>query len=754
VSGTIPALADCFTPRPETGPVPLDAGAPGGWLVLTSPPASAQPGHDWPGGTGKTQLAVQLARTWWQESQGRLLVWLTATSRDLVLSGYAQAAAERTGTARADDAETAVVRFLSWLGETKQPWLVVLDDVADPADLDGLWPDGPGGRVLVTTRNDAAVPLFGRPHAFPVGMFSSHEALAYLMARLSVDPNQRLGAVDLVDDLSCDPLALAQASAAIASSGITCREYRDMFAKRREEIAGAAGAQPAARAVTWTLSMECVGQLAPGGLAQLCLALAVLLGCQGIPEPVFSTRAAADFIAGTAGAAGIAGTADPSPARSALLGLQSTGLLSVDPGGATRMVRVHPVVRAAVMSAMPGSMRDRAVRAAAAALVQAWPDGAEQSPLTCALRACAASLEAAAGDVLWADGSHHVLLRAGESLDGARLTGPAVSHWRAVAATSERVLGPAHPDTLLADARLASAALAAGLGDDAVTLYQRSLDARAGQLGPDHPDTVAARAEFGGALLTAGQPGEAIPILEDVLAAAERHRGTGVLDVLAIQDSLVAAYQAAGRYQDAIRLAARTLAERERRQGPDHPETLVTRRGLVRACVADGRTKDAITHGRRGLAGAERVLGPDHPDTIDAVTVLASAYHSARRLKDAISLYERALGDRERMQGPDDPDTIGVRGNLASAYHSAGRMASALELYERTLADCQRVLGADHPDTLAARANLAHAHYAMGRLTEAGTLLRSTLADCERVLAPSDPLTAAVRDSLDAVTRG
>ena len=83
-SGTIPALADCFTVRLQTGPGPLDAHPPGQWLVLTGPAAPARPVYDWPGGTGKTQLAVYLAQTWWQRSQAGLLVWLTAASRDSV----------------------------------------------------------------------------------------------------------------------------------------------------------------------------------------------------------------------------------------------------------------------------------------------------------------------------------------------------------------------------------------------------------------------------------------------------------------------------------------------------------------------------------------------------------------------------------------------------------------------------------------------------------------------------------------------
>jgi tetratricopeptide (TPR) repeat protein len=750
IGGIVPAPADCFTPRPQTGPGPLAALPPGQWLVLAGPPRSPKPAFDWPGGTGRTQLAAHLARTWYQEQPDGLLIWLTASSRDTVLSGYVQAAAAGPAAMQASDAETTAARFVSWLAGTSEPWLVVLDGLSDPADLDGLWPGGPAGRVLVTAATAGAVSSIPNPLIFPVGVYSSHEALSYLMARLSADPDQRLGVMDLVDDLGCDPLALAQASAAIANSGVTCRDYREMFAKQRDQIADSAGVVPAAKAVTWTLSLECADELSPGGLPQSCLALAALLGCQGIPETIFSTRAVGEFIAGSTGAQG-----DPARVRSALAALESTGLLAIDPGNAAGLVRVHPAVQAAVLPAMPQAMQERVARAAADALLQVWPDNAERSLHVCALRSCVASLERAAGDALWADGSREVLFRAGRSLDDARLTGPAVSHWRAVAEASDRLLGPSHPDTVVAATRLAGAALAAGLGDDAVTYYQRALDTQTGRLGPDHPRTAAARADLVDALLAAGRPDEAIALLEGALAVGERGgRVPGQLDELALQDSLVAAYLAAGQHHEAVRLAGRTLTDRERSQGPDHAETMRTRRQLARACLAADRNKDAVSHGRRALAGAERVLGPDHPDTIDAVSVLAAAYHSSRRLRDAIPLYERALEARERTQGPDDPETIGLRGNLASAYHSAGRMATALELYERTRTDCHRALGPDHPDTLAARANLAHAYYAMGRSAEASTILQKTLADCERVLAPGDPLTAAVRDSLDAVSRG
>jgi tetratricopeptide (TPR) repeat protein len=741
-SGEVPPLADCFSARPETAPGIAAALTPGRSVVLTGPEARRQV-YDWPGGTGKTQLAAYLAESAWQARQVELLVWVTAASRASVLTGYAQAFADLTGAVPAGDAGTAAARFVSWLATASQRWLVVLDDVAAPADLDGLWPEGPAGRVLITTRNPAVLRGAPGPLVFPIGVFSSHEALTYLMGRLSTDPDQRIGAVDLLDDLGREPLALAQASATIASSGLTCRDYRDIFARRKMQIAEALGGEPSAKAVTWTLSVEQADQLSPGRLAQSCLALSVLLDCHGIPGEVFSTAAACGFITGDGGT----GAPDQKRSRTALLSLERTGLLTIDPASAARTVRLHPVVQAAVRSATPGPLRDEAAKAAAQALLQAWPADDGPPPVAGALRSCAASLQLAAPEPLWAGPYYAVLFQAGQSLDTAGLTGPAVAHWRAVAAASERVLGPGHRDTLLAADRLASALQAAGLGAEAVVLHQRTVDARARTLGPDHPGTVAARTDLGRALRSAGRPGDAIVVMEGVLARPVPDD----LDPLLIQDALASAYAEAGRYPDAIQLARRTLADRERRQGSDHPDTMATRANLAGACLAAGRPKDAIAHAKRALEDRERVLGPDHPDTLGSLSTLATTYQSARRIKEAIPVYERMLEARSRLQGADHPDTIIVRGNLASACHSAGRLAVAIPLYEQTIASCQQALGPDHPDTLTSRANLAQAYYEVGRLTSAVTLLRDVAADCERVLPPGHPLTQTVRESLQAL---
>ncbi len=699
-SGRVPPLADGFVARPETAPG-LEAALVPGAAVALVPGQAAAGTAGWPGQSGKTQLAAGLAGSLWQSRTIDLLAWVTATSRASILSGYAQAAAE-LGLDYERDAEVVAARFLAWLDGTARPSLVVLDDLRDAADLDGLWPGGPAGRVLITAGDAAAVPAEREVMVCPVPAFSVREALNYMSGRLTIDPDQRSGAIDLVTELGCDPAALAQASAVIISSGVRCREYREYLVQQAQLGAG----QPAA-AITWTLSAGYAEQLAPGAGSWPLLVLAALLDGHATPGTVFTASATCQYLAGQ----DTGRRPDPRLAWAAMLALERAGLVAIDQVSTPPAVWVSPALQAAVFAAAQPELLDRAVTAAADALMQAWPPDQPRSWPAAALRSCAVSLRRAAGDALWAGGTRpRLLLATGQSLQDAGQNGPALAWWRELAADSERILGPAHPDTLAACGVLAAALLAAGRPAEAVTWFGWLTSSRASMLGPDHPATIAARVSLGHALTAAGEPDQALAVLDEAAARSERACGPQNAGTVAAREEYAAALLAAGKTTDAIRLYQRLLADRENLHRPGHPGTIAVRLQLAGALLASGKAKDAIAQHKAVLAGREQTLGPDHPDTLAA------------------------------------------RAGLAAACDAAGQMGAALQHYQEACAGYERVLGADHPDTLACRADLARAYAAAGQAGEAVTLLRNTISRSEQALSPGDPLTQVLRQALDGIT--
>lgn len=709
-TGSPPPLAPGFISRPETGGA-LDAVlVPGAAAALVSGHPDPA-GRNWHDGCGKTQLAVAFAQSAAQNAEVELVFWVTATSRASVLSGYTEAAAA-AGIARTGDAESVSARLLGWLRDTSRPWLMVLDDLTAAAGLDGrLWPAGPAGRVLVTTADAVTVPG-RRASIMSVGPFSRREALTYLMGQLAADIDQRQGAIDLVGELGNEPLALAQASAVIATSELTCHDYREHFLRRRDQLAGATqSGELAAAAVTWTLALDHAELLAQG-TAQSLLVLASLLDGNGIPDTVVMSAAAREYCGYLVASGAVATT---QAVQDGLTALEHAGLLAADPvagpAGLPRLMRLSWPVQAAVRAAMPEKMLKGAAGAVADAVLQAWPADAGDLPewLARALRSCTESLRRAAGDLLWDRGCHPLLLRAGGGLDDARLTGPAVTYWEELAGTSARVLGTDHPQTIEISERLAKAYLAAGRTAEATSLLLVRAE-RAHSRGPDHPGNIEATRDLGLALVSTGRFDQAIGVLTEAVAACEQSQGTGSLAALDAREDLAAAHRAAGQLADAIALYRRVLADRERAQGSGDAASMATRQKLAEAYLANGQAKAAV------------------------------------------SQYERLVSDRERTLGRGHLHTIAARGALGSAYHAAGKMAPAVRLDEQTAAEYTGALGADHRDTLTACLNLAHAYYGVGRRSDAVRLLTDITERCERNLPAADPLTATARASLANIT--
>ena len=776
LSGIIPPLADSFHQRPETG-LDLRAGLyPGDTVVLThgeeTPAAPAVQG-----GTGKTQLAVAFTHALWGARAVDALVWVTATSREAIITGFAQAARTVGAAEAALSAEAAADRFIGWLAHTRRPWALILDDLVSLADLENLWPAGPAGQVVITTRLPETVfraDPSQAPHAAtgpriaPVGGFSRREVLAYLSARLTDYPDQRAEALDLGEDLDGLPLGLAQAAAVMTVDRLSCQKYRGRFGERREHMSAVRvdGVSPAVLA-TWSLAAECAHQLPPAGVAWPALALAAMLDPDGIPGAVLTSPAGCGYIAGRPSTAE---AADQTLVHAAVTNLARVGLISLDPASPVRTVRMHTSVQAAVRAYLPPADFEQAVLAAAEALLQAWPEPGgtadqpeqaqleqarleqarlqqaqpqqaqpQQAELEQVLRDCTGALWAADSAVPGpAEGGHHAR-PAPQSAAGPQAYQVAQPH-------QSRLWQPeAHPVLF----RKGLSLEASGLAGSAITYWQSMLITSTRLLGNAHANAITARDRLAAAYESAGRFGDAIAVFSSALADREHNQGPEHPDTIAARGRLAHAYASAGRPAEAVALYEQMADGADRQLGPVHPVTLAARAGLAAAYQAAGRSKEALTAYQMLMTDSEKLLGARHPSTLATRDSLAAAFLAAGQPKDAIEQYKRLVADAEEG-GYDHPDAIMARASLASAYHRSGKMKDAIALYQRVLADRERTAGADHPDAIAARANLAFAYRSAGQLREAIPAYERVLADRERVQEPDHADTRFARASLAA----
>ncbi|MFB7211901.1 tetratricopeptide repeat protein [Streptomyces sp. NPDC056255] len=748
--GLLPPRAQSFQHRAEVDRLRAAVDS-GGTAVLTQVLTGT-------GGVGKTQLAADYARTAWDNGDVDVLVWITASSRSAITAGYAQAGAEVLA-ADPGDPEQAARAFLAWLEPkaSQKPcrWLVVLDDVADPADMRGWWPPtSHHGRALVTTRRrEAALAGAGRRRV-TVGLFTPQEAAAYFTAVLAAyDRHEPTGQINrLAADLGYLPLALAQAAAHTVDAALTCGSYRELLADRIRKLVDLLpepGALPDDQtttvAATWSLSIERADQLRPAGLARPMLQLAAMLDPNGIPHTVLTSEPARAYLTAHRAAT----NREPAEvtaedAVGALLALHRLSLIDHTPNTLHQAVRVHQLVQRATRDTLAPNQLTPLAHAAADALTAAWPAVERETPLTQVLRANTDALTRTAEEALYKPAPHRVLFRAGQSLSQAGQVTAATAHFSHLSGATSHHLGPDHPYTLAARNNLARCRGEAGDAAGAAAALQDLLADVLRVLGPDHPDTLSVRHGFAYWRGEAGDAAGAAAAFEELLADRLRVLGPDHPDTLDARHNVAYFRGQAGDAAGAAAAFEELLTDRLRVQGPDHPATLKARHELARWQVRVGGTAGGAATFEGLLADRLRVLGADHPDTLSARHNLAAWWGEAGDAAGAAAAFEELLTDRLRVLGPDHPDTLSARKNLARWWGEAGDAAGAAAAFEELLTDLLRVLGPDHPDTLSVRHGFAYWRGEAGDAAGAAAAFEELLADRLRVLGPHHP------DTLDA----
>ena len=718
------------------------------------------------GGVGKTELAAAHFRHRVADGAGFGL-WVTATSRQAVLSAYQQAARELE--LEAASAEEAADSLLGWLLGAGKPWIVVLDDVANPADLDQLWPQGQAGQVLVTTRrNEAAWRNIAA--SADIYVFTPGESIRYLEAKLKpvTDvPGILDEAAELAADLGYLPLALSHASAFIEDAHITCAEYRGLLSDRLspladvmpESPAAAGSGYPTAVPAAWSLALDRADALKPRGLARPLWLVISCLNASDVPETVLLAESTRRYLAGFAGGPkGEAGKpVSNHNAKDALRALSRLSLTRYPKAGTlhspAKSVRTHPLAQRATRdSCAPADLAD-AARTAATALAETWPrDEADATVIQLAVSNTDA-VRAACPEAVWEPDAHAILFHRGYLTGKSGSAAGTAAYFAQLAEESAVRLGADHPDTLLArqehahwlgeSGRYTEAAdcyerLLRGSGHGAETSLPDELELRywqahyTGKAG-NHTDAIwqfgaiitelveleeeketasellfHSRLDHAHWIAVSGETDVALRLLTGMLGDVRRIQGPDAVDALSVRGAVAETKGMAGDTVQALREWEGLVPVYRRTLGELHPETLGARNRLAWwRSRALGLPAVADELGQL-VSDAAKVKGSEDRGVLELRAGLAKAVGRARDPQEAIPHLEEVIRERARRGEADDRETFRERVNLAGWRGRAGRPDLAIADYEQVLKDQCRVLGDDDYDTLFTRYQLIY----------------------------------------------
>jgi hypothetical protein len=179
------------------------------------------------GGIGKSTLAAHWAAA--RASDYTPTWWITAaTPADIDAGLAALAVALQPAMSGVLPLEALREGAVQWLA-AHQGWLLILDNVTDPADIAPPMTRAPGGRYLITSRR--ATGWHGTAVPVRLDVLDPAEAMDLLTRILTHDrPQEMDGAGELCAELGFLPLAIEQAGAYMAEAGVTPREYLDLLA--------------------------------------------------------------------------------------------------------------------------------------------------------------------------------------------------------------------------------------------------------------------------------------------------------------------------------------------------------------------------------------------------------------------------------------------------------------------------------------------------------------------------------------------
>ncbi|KAK7181981.1 kinesin light chain [Paraphaeosphaeria sporulosa] len=481
-----------------------------------------------PGGTGKSQLALEVAHRIRQNSKHCSVFWIDASDKDGLYQSYASVA-QKLSISDWDDDQPDIKRMMQQcVAElSARQCLLIFDNAedtvlrssssptAEAGDLADYLPQSTLCSIVFTTTNSDTAKTLASNNIIALRELTPDTALMVLQNRLAnplSDTRQLREAELLLRELSYLPLAVVQAAACINASGMAVQEYRAQLDEHKEaaferisspgsNLYGHSTDDPVA--ATLFVSM---GHVYKNVLAADYLFLAACVERKDIPLDLFEA-------------------ASSSVREDAFMVLDKYALISRRPADSS--LDIHRLVHRALREHLQKHRQlQQWIQRTIARLLQVFPDSnhSNRSKWRRLLPHVQFALSHSQGDddneqrVDLARNCAMTLLSDGRYEEAEEL-------FVQVMETSKTKLGADHPSTLISMANLASTYRNQGRWEEAEKLQVQVMETSKMKLGTDHPDTLNSMNNLAFTWKSLGQTIKAICLIQQCVQRCEQVLG-------------------------------------------------------------------------------------------------------------------------------------------------------------------------------------------------------------------------------------
>jgi len=287
-----------------------------------------------------------------------------------------------------------------------------------------------------------------------------------------------------------------------------------------------------------------------------------------------------------------------------------------------------------------------------------------------------------------------------------------------------------------------------GKNTEAVELLQHVVQIRETKLAEDHPDRLGSQHELARAYQATGQLQKTVELLQHVVQIRETKLAEDHPNRLASQHELAGTYQANGQVQEAVELLQHVVQIKQTKLAEDHLGRLASQHMLGSAYQANGQEQEAVKLLQHVVQMKETKLAEDHPDRLASQHELAGTYQANGQVQKAVELLQHVVQIKETKLAEDHPSRLASQHALGSAYQANGQVQKAFELLQHVVRIRETKLAEDHPDLLASQHELAVAYEANGQVQKAVELLQHVVQIGQAKFGKAHPVRVASEESL------
>jgi tetratricopeptide (TPR) repeat protein len=572
-----------------------------------------------PAGTGKSQLALEVAHRTRKKDKNCSIFWIDASDIDSLDRSY-ESIAQKLDIPGWDnekaDFRQLVKHHLGRKGAGR--WLLIFDNADDinlwssglskvrAANLVDYLPQSKVGSIIFTTTNSDIAKRLPLQNIIELGGMTPDTAQRMLVNYLNtpVSKSEQQEAKLLLQELSCLPLAIVQAAAYINNRNITLQRYRSQLLEQKEKaverssvvLEGKLQEHDAKGPVATTLliAMDQIRCATP--LAADYLLLIACVDRKDIPLDLLKAASAYER-------------------EDAIRILNSYALITRRP--AESAIDIHQLPHRALRNWLQNQET-----------LDQWTEQAIKWLLS-----------------VFPDHNHGNRSKWRRLLPHARY------------ALSHRLSEQEGADWMSLVWKCAMALLGDGRYNEAEELFVQVMETRKRVLGDEHPDTLTSIANLASTYWNQGRWKEAEELQAKELEICSRVLGSEHPNTLTSMNNLALTYWNQGRWKEAEELGVQVIETRKRVLRSEHPDTLTSIANLALTYKGQGRWKEAEELEVQVMETSLRVLGSEHPDTLTSMANLAHTWKSQSRNEEAILLMEKCFELRKRIIGTSHPDT-------------------------------------------------------------------------------------------------